>query len=95
MSQVLRTFGRGRGSGAFQLDGPWDFAVDCDERIVVVEMDNHRVILLDRDLTLLRVLLTKDDDNIVGPRRCWFIPETKTLLIGLNGNVNVYDLSSV
>ena len=94
--RVLKSFGSTPGHGVGQLDTPLRVSLDDEERVIVANRDNHRVLLLNKQLTSPRVLVTwppKSRDDARGPGRLHYDSHTGRLLVGLrSGHVDVYKL---
>ena len=81
-----------------QLNGPWQLSLDDEERIIVADYLNHRVLLLNKQLMLQRVLVTWNDPQSVsasaeGPFRLHYDRHSGRLLVGLaTGHVDIYQL---
>jgi len=56
--RMLKAFGSTPGDGVGQLSGPRHASLDDEERIIVADSNNHRVLLLNEQLMLQRVLVT-------------------------------------
>jgi len=69
-------------------------AVDSHGNILVADRDNHRILLLDADLTLLRVVVDQHQLNYKQPERLCYIEQSGQLLVGLDvgGVVKVFDV---
>jgi len=55
--RMLKAFGSSPGEGVGQLNGPMHVSLDDEERIIVADCFNNRVLLLNRELMLQRVLV--------------------------------------
>ena len=93
--RVLKAFGSSPGDGVDQLYEPLHASLDDEERVIVADSSNQRVLLLNKQLTSPRVLVTwhaqllNDDDDC--PVRLHYDRHTGTLLVGLgSGHVDVY-----
>jgi len=94
--EVLRQFS---GSRLLSLGLTEHVAVDSHGNILVADRDNHRILLLDAHLTLLRVIIDKHQfsecDNRpdrLRPRRLCYIEQSGQLLVGLFVDVAVFDV---
>jgi len=95
---MLKAFGSAPGEGVGQLNMPYHLSLDDEERIIVADCDNHRVLLLNKQLMLQRVLVTwndpqsvSDDDRL--PGRLHYDRHSGRLLVGLGtGHVDIYQL---
>lgn len=88
--QIVRRFiGNGKSQ---ELTFPRYLTLDSDDRIFVTDFDDNRVVMLDSDLSWIRVLLTKDVDAIEYPERLFFDKKKKQLMIGHVDGVDVYTL---
>jgi len=84
----------GRGPGPAELSWPAHVSLAAgDGRVVAADCDNDRVLLLDAQLRLERIVLTKDDDDIETPRRLCYVDECGWLMVGVNfGCVDIYSI---
>lgn len=87
-------FGSYPGNGADQLHNPVHMAVDEQDRVFVADYANKRVLLLDPELKTHKVLLSHEEDNILGPTRLHYSPNTKRLFVGYgeSGLLGVYTI---
>ena len=68
-------------------------AVDSHCNILVVDLHNHRILLLDAHLTLLRVIIDQHQLNYKQPLRLCYIEQSGQLLVGwFKGVVKVFDV---
>ena len=90
--QILRSFGGSRGDGAESLNKPYYIVHDdVGDNVFVADGDNGRVLLLDAQLRLKRVLLSMDADGIAQPYRLRYIRDTRHLIVTqVNGDVSIY-----
>jgi len=95
--RVLKSFGSTPGNDFGQLSTPWHVSLDDEERVVVADYDNDRVLLLDKQLTSPRVLVTwhpQSDDDVRHPLRLHYDSHTGRLLVGLyTGHADIYKLN--
>jgi len=95
---MLKAFGSAPGEGVGQLNTPLHLSLDDEERIIVADHLNHRVLLLNKQLMLQRVLVTWNDpqsltDGAEGPFRLHYDRHNGRLLVGLvSGHVDIYQL---
>jgi len=95
---MLKAFGSAPGEGVGQLNTPLLLSLDDEERIIVVDHCNHRVLLLNKQLMLQRVLVTWNDpqsltDDARRPSRLHYDRHSGRLLVGLEGgHVDIYQL---
>ena len=95
---MLKAFGSAPGEGVGQLNRPGHLSLDDEERIIVADCFNHRVLLLNKQLMLQRVLLTWNDpqsltDGAGRPLRLHYDRHSGRLLVGLvSGHVDIYQL---
>jgi len=95
---MLNEFGSAPGEGVGQLNRPFHLSLDDEERIIVADYDNNRVLLLNKQLMLQRVLVTWNDpqsltDDASGPYRLHYDRRSGRLLVGLvSGHVDIYQL---
>jgi len=95
--RVLKSFGSTPGNGVGQLHIPVCVSLDDKERVIVADFRNHRVLLLNKQLTSPRVLATwrpQSDDDTRGPRTVHYDSHTGSLLVGLRrGHIDIYKLN--
>ena len=95
---MLKAFGSAPGEGVGQHNTPLHLSLDDEERIIVVDAGNHRVLLLNKQFMLQRVLVTWNDpqslnDRAAGPSRLHYDKHSGRLLVGLaGGHVDIYQL---
>ena len=95
---MLKAFGSAPGEGVGQLNGPFHLSLDDEERIIVADHLSNRVLLLNKQLMLQRVLVTWNDpqsltDDARGPSRLHYDRHSGRLLVGLvRGHVDIYQL---
>jgi len=95
---MLKAFGSAPGEGVGQLNQPDHLSLDDEERIIVADRVNHRVLLLNKQLMLQRVLVTWNDpqsltDGARCPFRLHYDRHSGRLLVGLlSGHVDIYQL---
>jgi len=82
--QVLRQF-----SGS--LGGPVHIAIDSQGHILVADWDNRRILLLDAQLALCRVI-DEHQLNYLQPGRLCYVEQSGQLLVGLRYSVAVFDV---
>jgi len=88
--QVLRQFS---GSRLIPLGSTEHIAVDSQGNIFVADYDRRRILLLDSQLTLRRVIIDEHQLNYKQPRRLCYIEHLGQLLVGFDeGNVAVFDV---
>jgi hypothetical protein len=86
---LVKSYGGSRGS-ELRLNRPVYIALDSEERVFVADFNNHRVLLLDKQLNIQRVLLTWSSDR---PGRLFYDRETTQLIVGLySGQVEIFSL---
>ena len=94
--RVLKSFGSTPGNDVGQLNAPLRVSLDDEERVIVADCDNDRVLLLNKQLTSPHVLVTwspQSDDDVRRPERLHYDSHTGRLLVGLrSGHVDVYKL---
>jgi len=83
--QVLRQF-----SGSF--DWPVRIAIDSQGHILVADWDSRRILLLDAQLALRRVIVDEHQLNDKRPRLLCYVEQSGQLLVGLFGSVAVFDV---
>jgi len=83
--QVLRQF-----SGS--LGGPAHIAIDSQGHILVADWRNRRILLLDDQLALRRVIIDQHQLNDQLPRRLCYVEQSGQLLVGLYDMVAVFDV---
>jgi len=95
---MLNAFGSAPGEGVGQLKVPFDLSLDDEERIIVADNFNNRVLLLNKHLMLQRVLVTWNDpqsltDDARYPGTLHYDRHSGRLLVGLHtGHVDIYQL---
>ena len=95
--RILKTFGSTTGDGVGQLNMPRHVSLDDDDRIIVADTYNQRVLLLSKQLVLQRVLVTwqhpKSPGEVRYPYRLHYDSHSGRLLVGFhNGHVDIYQL---
>jgi len=92
--RMLKAFGSSPGEGVGQLNGPYYVSLDDEERIIVADSHNNRVLLLTKQLMLQRVLVTWPvSDDAEGPFSLHYDRQSGQLLVGLGrGHVDIYKL---
>jgi len=95
--RTLKAFGSAPGDAIGQLNGPVGVSLDEEERIIVADMFNHRVLLLNKQLMLQRVLVKwprpQSLGDVYGPDRLHYDSHSGRLLVGLeSGHVDIYQL---
>jgi len=95
--RMLKAFGSAPGEDVGQLKVPYRVSLDDEERVIVADTFNHRVLLLNKQLMLQRVLVTwhpRPDSHDVGcPGRLHYDSHSGRLLVGLaTGHVDNYQL---
>ena len=93
----LKAFGGSSGPGIGQLDVPSCVSVDNEERIIVADSYNNRVLMLNKQFTSPRVLVAchpqSVSDEADTPGRLHYDSHTDSLLVGLrSGHIDVYEL---
>jgi len=85
--------GSGGLGGAYQLNYPRHVTIDADGYVYIADMFNDRVLVLNSELCLCKVIRTGDDRFSGSPRRLCYSPETKLLIVGLHdGRVTVHSV---
>ena len=87
--KCLHSFGSTRGAGLKHLSKPIRCIVDVYGNILVADQDNHRVLLLNHSLELLRVLIT-EQNGLKSPKRLHLDEESGRLYVGSEGKVLVF-----
>ena len=87
---VGKTYGRVKGRNPGHLNRPLHLACDDDGWIFVADTDNSRVLLIDRNLNLHRILMSTDDDGQIKPYRLCYVKESGRLLIACERQILVY-----
>jgi len=87
--QVLRQFS---GSRLLPLGLTQHIAVDSQGNIFVADFDNSRVLLLDSQLALRRVIIDEHQLKDKSPWRLCYMERTGQLLVGLRGDIAVFDV---
>lgn len=99
--RVLRSYGSKKfGSGPGQMDEPRSLAVDSEGFVLVADKDNHRILVLNPELTEARTLPLPLDTRLVLPRGICFDESHGRLYVGEYGGKtrilvfdNVFNLS--
>ena len=86
--EVLRQFS---GSRLPSLGLPPHIAVDSHSNIFVADFGNRRILLLDAQLKLRRIIIDEDQLNYERPRRLCYREQSGQLLVGYSGGVAVFD----
>jgi len=87
--QVLRQF---TGSRLSPLGWAQHIAVDSHGNVFVADHDNRRILLLDAQLKLRRVIIDEHQLNYTKPRRLYYRESTGQLLVGLYSNAMLFDV---
>jgi len=94
--RMLKAFGSRPGDGVGQLNEPYSVSLDDDERIIVADTNNQRVLLLNKQLMLQRILVTwhpHSRGDAGEPLRLHYDSHSGRLLVGLRyGHVDIYQL---
>jgi len=95
--RTLKAFGSAPGGAIGQLNEPFGVSLDDEERIIVADSANHRVLLLNKQLMLQRVLVKwprpQSLSDVYGPARLHYDSHSGRLLVGLwSGHVDIYQL---
>ena len=96
--RMLKAFGSSPGEGVGQLNEPWHVSLDDEERIIVADRLNDRVLLLTKHLMLQHVLVTwprpqPHSDDAGYPERLHYDRQSGQLLVGLaSRHVDIYKL---
>jgi len=95
--RMLKAFGSAPGEDVGQLNTPCHVSLDDEGRVIVADMFNNRVLLLNKQLMLQRVLVTwhpRPDSHYAGyPFRQHYDSHSGRLLVGLHsGHVDIYQL---
>jgi len=83
--QLLRQF-----SGS--LSSPEHIAIDSQGHILVADCGNRRILLLDAQLALRRVILDEHQLNDKRPLNLCYVEQSGQLLVGLLRSVAVFDV---
>lgn len=77
-----------------QLNCPWHLALDEDDGVFVADYENNRVIVLDSDLSWVKILLSQDNDGLTEPwRLLYYAGSRKLLVVAHLHKVDVYALT--
>jgi len=95
--RMLKAFGSAPSKNVGQLKVPGHVSLDDEERVTVADTFNHRVLLLNKQLMLQRVLVTwhprPDSHDARQPVRLHYDSHSGRLLVGLfYGHVDIYQL---
>jgi len=94
--RTLKAFGSSPGEAVGQLNEPSAVSLDDEERIIVADTLNHRVLLLNKQLMLQRVLVKwrpQSLSDVHSPARLHYDSHSGRLLVGLgSGHVDIYQL---
>jgi len=94
--RMLKAFGSTPGDGVGQLKMPASGSLDDDERIIVADTLNDRLLLLDKQLMLQRVLVTwhpQSPSDAGEPHRLHYDSHSGRLLVGLSSrHLDIYQL---
>jgi len=97
--RMLKAFGSSAGEGVGHLNEPHQVSLDDEERIIVTDTCNNRVLLLTKQLMLQRVLVTwhprprPHSDDARHPARLHYDRTSGQLLVGLDkGHLDIYQL---
>jgi len=95
--RMLKAFGSAPGEDVGQLNIPFHLSLDDEERVIVADSVNNRVLLLNKQLMLQRVLVTwhpRPGSHDAGyPFRQHYDSHSGRLLVGLDtGHVDIYQL---
>jgi len=95
--RMLKAFGSAPGEDVGQLNVAPYVSSDDEERVIVADSLNHRVLLLNKQLMLQRVLVTwhprPGSHDAGGPFRLHYDSHSGRLLVGLDkGHVDIYQL---
>ena len=94
---ILRTYGRENGRCIGQLDTPYHMATDEEGRLFVWDV-YMRILLFDCELSLLRVLLSREDDNMGGGLKISYARDSGNLIIGAymgKGGIGIYHIRNI
>jgi len=97
--RMLKVFGSAPGEDVGQLNTSAGVSLDDEERIIVADSRNHRVLLLNKQLMLQRVLVTwhprLHSDDAGYPGRLHYDSQSEKLLVGLHsGHLDIYQLGA-
>ena len=95
--RMLKAFGSSAGEGVGQLREPYYVSLDDEQRIIVADRLNDRVLLLTKELMLQRVLVTWHPrphcDDARYPSTLHYDRQSGQLLVGLqDGHLDIYKL---
>ena len=86
---MLRQFSR---SHLLPLDITLHIAVDSQGNIFVADCGNRRILLLNSELALRRVIIDEHQLNYKWPRRLCYMESSGQLLVGFDGGAAVFDV---
>ena len=81
--RVVKSYGRPKGSGTQQMYVPAHFAVDRNEFVFVVDLNNDRVLLLSPALTFVREVVSREQLKW-RPLRLWYDSDRRRLYVAVN-----------
>jgi hypothetical protein len=85
---IVKSYGNSPGHNKGHFNTPEHIAMACDERVLVADYHNRRVLLLDKHLKIQRVLLSWPSDC---PTRLYYDEHTKELIVGLrSGQFDIF-----
>ena len=87
--EVLRQFGVSL--PALQLGWTPHVAVDSQGHVFVADYDNQRILLLNAQLALRRVIVDERQLTYKRPRRLCYMEQSGQLLVAIFGGVAVFD----
>jgi len=93
--KVVKVDGCGQQLSSYATDGFWPLYSVIDQatgHVLVADTDSHKILLLDSDLRLQRVLLTAGGvDGLDKPWRLSYEHRSGRLFVGMpDGKINVY-----
>jgi len=91
--QIIRAYPSQSGPEGIPLNYPAHVTIDSEGRVYVADFRRSQVLLLDKTLSVCRVLLS---DDVYEPYRLFYAADTRRLLVGQSGKpvVDVFELNS-
>jgi len=78
---VVRSYGEQQGSELTKMNWPGGLAVDREDRVLVADQDNNRLLVMDQPLSSAHEMSVSVDGGLKGPRSLWFDQSRRRLYI--------------